>query len=148
VRAGIKIRFARDYDKPRFAELMSVFTDGRRLTPREVDNRFRLIRRDSGQALLVATAGGFVVGILAFRIRHNLESVSQYGEIATIAVDAAWRKQGVGAALVLYAEKLAKRRKCIGLWLVSGFAREEQAHQFYERLGFIQTGVRFIKPAE
>lgn len=143
--APIKVRYARDSDKARFAELMAGFTGGRPLTPREVDNRFRLIRRDPEQSLLVATAGGFVAGMLAFRLRHNIESVSHYGEIAAIAVDPAWRKQGVGAALITHAERLAQRRKCIGLWLVSGFGREEEAHQFYGRLGFIRTGVRFVK---
>jgi N-acetylglutamate synthase-like GNAT family acetyltransferase len=113
LRAPLKVRHARDSDKLRFAELVSVFTGGRVLTPREVDNRFRLIRRDRDQALFVATAQGFVVGVLAFRIRHNVESVSHYGEVAAIVVDPAWRKQGVGAQLIAQAEKLAKRRKCM-----------------------------------
>jgi GNAT superfamily N-acetyltransferase len=144
-----KVRVAVGSDKARFRELMAVFTDSP-MTPKQADNRLRLIARDPDQTLLVATVliapkKEYVVGMLSFRIRHNLESVSHYGEIATIVLDPKWRQQGVGASLLAHAEELAKKRGCIGLWLVSGFGREEAAHKFYNREGFSRTGVRFVK---
>jgi hypothetical protein len=42
----------------------------------------------------------------------------------------------VGALEFRIREKLAEREGCKGTWLVSGFGREEQAHQFYEELGY------------
>ena len=45
---------------------------------------------------------------------------------------------GRGSAAVL-------RGQCLGLWLVSGFGREEEAHRFYRRCGFEATGCRFVK---
>lgn len=33
----------------------------------------------------------------------------------------------------------------IGTWLVSGFAREQEAHKFYQRIGYGTTGYRFVK---
>jgi GNAT superfamily N-acetyltransferase len=141
----LKVRAAVAADKLRYREIMGVFT-ATPLTAKEAANRFRMITGDPEQALFVATADGVVAGLLAFRVRHNLESVSHYGEVAAIAVDPAWRNQGIGAARLAHAEKLAKRRKCIGLWLVTGFGREEEAHKFYARLGFSKTGVRFVKP--
>jgi GNAT superfamily N-acetyltransferase len=143
-RGQIKIRTARRSDTSRFADLMSVFKDVR-LTPKEADNRLRMIANDAGQSLAVATVDRFVVGLLAFRIRQNLESVSQYGEISAIVVDPDWQNEGIGHALLEHAEDLARKRKCIGLWLVSGFAREEEAHKFYEGAGFSRTGIRFVK---
>ncbi|HEX4277895.1 MAG TPA: GNAT family N-acetyltransferase [Bryobacteraceae bacterium] len=106
-----KVRVAVGSDKARFRELMAVFTDSP-MTPKQADNRLRLIARDPDQTLLVATVliapkKEYVVGMLSFRIRHNLESVSHYGEIATIVVDPKWRQQGVGAALLANAEELA-----------------------------------------
>jgi hypothetical protein len=44
-----------------------------------------------------------------------------------------------------YAEELAKKSNCIGIWLVSGSGREEQAHIFYKALGYEITGYRFVK---
>lgn len=51
----------------------------------------------------------------------------------------------VGRQLIDYAESLADSYNCIGTWLVSGFGREEQAHNFYKSLGYITTGYRFVK---
>lgn len=127
------------------AKLMAVFT-GTEPSLREIENRFDLISKHPDQTLWVATVNERVVGLLGFRIRHNLESASQYGEVSIIAVDQNWRKRGVGRLLLDHAEKLARKRKCIGLWLVSGFGREEEAHKFYDRAGFSRTGVRFVKP--
>jgi GNAT superfamily N-acetyltransferase len=45
-----------------------------------------------------------------------------------------------------FAEQLARNRGCKGTWLVSGFGRDEEAHQFYKRLGYEATGYRFVKP--
>ena len=141
---AVTVRRAVRADVPRLAELLSEF----RTIPMSVvdaDNRFSVIERDPDQELLVACASGQVVALLAFRLRQNLESVSHYGEIATIVVDRAHRGHRIGEALVDAAQELAEQRACVGLWLVSGFGREEEAHRFYERLGFQKTGVRFVK---
>ena len=47
--------------------------------------------------------------------------------------------------MMQYAEKLAREMGCQVTWLVSGFAREEDAHKFYQRLGYQTTGYRFVK---
>lgn len=108
-------------------------------------NRVALIKKDPEQDLLVARAAAQTVGLIAFRIRHNIESVSHYGEVSAIVVRPEWRKAGIGRALMAHAEQIARRRGCIGLWLVSGFGRERDAHKFYKRYGFERTGFRFVK---
>ena len=140
----VTVRRALRTDVPRLAQLLSEF----RTIPMPVEdaeNRFSLIDQDPDQELLVACAGDHLVGLLGFRLRQNLESVSHYGEIATIVVDSAYRGHGIGEILVNVAQELARERACVGLWLVSGFGREEEAHRFYERLGFERTGLRFVK---
>jgi ribosomal protein S18 acetylase RimI-like enzyme len=143
-RESITVRHARRADIGRIAELLTVFT-GSKPSTRAATNRFDLISGDPEQSLFVATARGHVVGLLGFRIRHNLDNVSHYGEVSAIAVDPDWRKQGVGGKLLQHAEKVARKRRCIGLWLVSGYGREEAAHRFYDRAGFSRTGIRFVK---
>ena len=44
-----------------------------------------------------------------------------------------------------FIEELAKKKDCIGTWLVSGFGRTDEAHIFYEEIGYRKTGSRFIK---
>jgi ribosomal protein S18 acetylase RimI-like enzyme len=140
----VRVRRARRADIPAVATLMTELA-GARMTVGAATKRFDLIANDPEQALFVASADHAVVGLLAFRIRHNLESLSHYGEVASLVVDARWRRRGVGHALMAHAESYARRRRCTGLWLVSGFGREKKAHRFYERLGFAKTGVRFVR---
>jgi GNAT superfamily N-acetyltransferase len=47
--------------------------------------------------------------------------------------------------MVEFAEQFARELGCIGTWLVSGFKREAEAHQFYMHLGYDATGYRFVK---
>ncbi len=74
-----------------------------------------------------------------------VEEVSRYAEISLLVVHEEARRQGVGRFMMEHAEKLAEREGCKGTWLVSGFGREEQAHRFYEELGYRATGYRFVK---
>jgi N-acetylglutamate synthase-like GNAT family acetyltransferase len=140
----VTVRTAQHGDLPRIAELLSEL-GGATLTLKEAANRLALVARNAKEVMLVACADKNVVGLLAFRVRHNLESVSHYGEVAAIVVDNAWRKRGIGRLLLEKAESIARHRKCVGLWLVSGFGREEPAHSFYQREGFACTGKRFVK---
>jgi GNAT superfamily N-acetyltransferase len=139
------VRQATPSDLRTVATLIAVLT-GSEPSASEIRNRFALVTRHPDQTLWVATVDKRVVGLLGFRIRHNLEDVSQYGEVSIIVVDPDWRRKGIGRFLLDHAEKLAKKRKCIGLWLVSGFGREEEAHKFYGQYGFSRTGIRFVKP--
>ena len=139
------IRPAKATDLGSMAKLLAVFT-GREPSRREIKNRFALVTKHPDQTLWVATVGERVVGLLGFRIRHNLESVSQYGEVSIIVVDQDWQRKGIGRLLLDHAEKPSRKNRCVGLWLVSGFGREEEAHKFYDRAGFSRTGIRFVKP--
>ncbi len=96
--------------------------------------------------LFVCEENGRIEGLLGFRIRVNLEEVSKFGEISAIVVRPESRKKGVGRYMMDYADRLAKEVGCKGMWLVSGFAREEEAHKFYKRLGYEINGYRFVRP--
>lgn len=117
-----------------------------RETPVEV-MRDRLAWVDSSPVdwLYVAEVAGEVRGVMGFRLRENLASIARYGEVSILVVDAATRRQGVGRALMAYAEELAHQHDCLGTWLVSGLGRTEEAHRFYQMLGYEITGYRFVK---
>jgi GNAT superfamily N-acetyltransferase len=132
----------RDFEPVR--KLLGFFGVGGPTTD-EMDNRLRFISAHPDQSLWVARAGEETIGFLGFRIRHNVEAPSQYGEVSTIVVEERWRKKGVGQLLLKHAEALARSQGCAGLWLVSGFGREAEAHRFYENMGFTTTGFRFVK---
>ncbi len=108
-------------------------------------NRLDFINNSAIDFLYVYDLNGSVIGLLGFRIRENIEENSRYGEISVIVVDLNYQKQGIGKQLIEFAEQLAKDFNCKGTWLVSGFGREEKAHQFYKSLGYVSTGYRFVK---
>ncbi len=115
------------------------------VTAADMINRLEWANASPVDWLYVAEIGGQIGGVLGFRLRENVERVSRYGEISVIVVDEAARRQGVGRALMVFAETLAREQGCIGTWLVSSFAREEEAHRFYADLGYEITGYRFVK---
>jgi len=119
---------------------------GNTISPEQMLNRLQLVEESKIDSLFVCEKDSQIVGLLGFRIRENLEEVSRFGEVSEIVVNHDSRRQGVGRFMMNYAEKLAKELGCKGMWLVSGFAREKEAHTFYKRLGYQTTGYRFVKP--
>jgi GNAT superfamily N-acetyltransferase len=118
---------------------------GHAVVAETVENRLIYIKASPTEQLHVCELDGGIAGVLGFRIREDIEDKSRYGEVSLIVTASAARKRGVGRKLMEYAEKLAHENNCKGLWLVSGFCREEEAHAFYKKLGFEITGYRFVK---
>lgn len=65
------------------------------------------------------------------------QSVAGWLYVDLLVVPEAFRGQGLGSELLACAEKIARRRGCIGLWLHTGTF---QAPGFYEKLGFTAFG--------
>jgi GNAT superfamily N-acetyltransferase len=118
---------------------------GHSLSDEDVINRMTHVQNSPIDSLYVYDLDDNIIGVLAFRIRENIEENTRFGEISAIVVDSESRKKGIGKKLMEYAEQLAREKGCIGTWLVSGFGREEQAHPFYKELGYTITGFRFVK---
>jgi GNAT superfamily N-acetyltransferase len=118
---------------------------GHPVTPNDMLNRLQFVAESKFDSVYVCEEGGKILGLLGFRIRENLEDVSKFGEVSALVVNAKEKRRGVGRFMMDYAEKLARELGCKGTWLVSGFAREKEAHLFYKQLGYQQTGYRFVK---
>lgn len=57
------------------------------------------------------------------------------------------RGQGIGKAMLRHALRVAAERRCYKLALSSNLRRED-AHRFYERIGFRQHGISFSIPVD
>lgn len=137
------IRHAEPRDIPRLSQLMSELC-GHPISATEAAERLAMVQHSPIDQLFVFEQDDEVKGLLGFRLRENIEECSRYGEISVIVIDPLARRQGVGQALIAHAETLAEHYGCKGTWLVSGLAREE-AHAFYQQLGYQINGYRFIK---
>jgi GNAT superfamily N-acetyltransferase len=131
-------------DKADIQRLFGILTDAKISDP-DLINRMDYINNSSTDSLYVYVLNNSVIGLLGFKIRENIEENSRYGEISVLVVDSNYQRQGIGKQLLTFAEQLANELNCKGTWLVSGFGREEKAHQFYNSLGYISTGYRFVK---
>jgi GNAT superfamily N-acetyltransferase len=109
-----------------------------------VERRLERLFRDPDESLFVAQADGRVVGVARLQVSPALEYDADVGKLAALVVDEGYRGRGIGRALVDAVEKEAHARRCALLFLTSA-ERRADAHAFYTRLGFEETGRRFAK---
>ena len=103
---------------------------------------------DAGGAVLVAELRGEVIGVCQLIVfRHLQANGGRCAEIESVHVHPDHRGSGVGTALLRDAVGRARAIGCYRVQLTSN-ARREDAHRFYERLGFSPTHVGFKMPLE
>lgn len=98
--------------------------------------------------LYVATRMGRVVGSFALLIMDNLGHMgARSGVVEDVVVDPACQSQGIGGEMMRYARERCTASGCYKLALSSNLKRE-QAHRFYESIGFTRHGYSFqVHPA-
>ncbi|MCH7715626.1 MAG: GNAT family N-acetyltransferase [Gemmatimonadetes bacterium] len=143
--AEAQVRHATEADLPRIVELLAQLSlDESREElgpplPETCRRAFQQIQADPNQRLLVAEAGGRVVGTASLLIVPNLSHRGRpYAIVENVVVDATERGAGYGELLLRYAMEEARRAGCYKLSLTSN-KRRTDAHRFYGRLGFQAT---------
>ena len=138
----IKIREACLNDSASVAGLMSQL--GYPTSGEEMKQRLEGILPDSDYMTFVAEHQKDVVGVIGVGIYRYYEQNGTYGRLLALVVDEKLKGQGIGARLVDEAERWMKERGVSSIVVNSGKQRSE-AHRFYKRLGYEETGLRFVK---
>jgi GNAT superfamily N-acetyltransferase len=100
---------------------------------------FRAIDADPAQVLVVAEAGGEVVGTMQLSFLPGLARRGALrAQIEAVRVASNMRGNGLGAAMMEWAIGEARHRGCALVQLTTDKSRTD-AHRFYERLGFIRS---------
>jgi uncharacterized membrane protein/GNAT superfamily N-acetyltransferase len=99
---------------------------------------------DPGGRLLVAVAGGRVIGFAALHTTPVLHRPSAVGRITGIAVHPSVQGSGVGGELLRAAEEHFRALGLVRVEVTSG-PMHAAAHVFYRRQGYADQGVRFAK---
>lgn len=137
------LRRAERGDLPRLLELLAADQLGVHresaddIAPYEA--AFAAIDADPAQLLVVAEAEGGVVGTFQLTFIPGLARRGALrAQIEAVRVAAEYRNRGLGAAMMRWAIDEARSRGCALVQLTSDRTRED-AHRFYERLGFVAS---------
>src|SRR5690625_2117327 len=97
---------------------------------------FDEIQADPNQFLCVARRGGEAVGTLQLSFIPGLSrGGTKRGQIEAVRVAGSLRGQGLGEKLINWALETCRQRGCSLVQLTTD-RRRQDAHRFYERLGF------------
>jgi GNAT superfamily N-acetyltransferase len=97
----------------------------------------------SGGEMCIVIQDERVVGVAVFRCFQNTHAGHKF-YVDDLVTDEASRSSGVGHALLVFLEKLARSRGCNSMELDSGTHRT-RAHKFYFREGFVIQSFAFRK---
>jgi ribosomal protein S18 acetylase RimI-like enzyme len=127
------------------AELAALACElGYKTTTAEMESRLVSILRDPRYKTLVARKDEKICGMIGTFSASSYLHDDLSGRIIALVVSRESRRCGIGAQLVAAAEKDFAQRGITRVTLTTRFEREE-AHQFYEKLGYEQNGWRFVK---
>ena len=127
------------------AELAALVCElGYETTIAEMESRLVSILRDPRYKTLVARKDDKICGMIGTFSASSYLHNDLSGRIIALVVSKESRRCGIGAQLVAAAEKDFAQRGIKRVTLTTRFEREE-AHQFYEKLGYEQNGWRFVK---
>lgn len=104
---------------------------------------FRRFARYPDYTLYVAEEHGRIVGSFALLIMDNIGHLGAPSAIVEdVVVDPVLHRHGIGKAVMRFAIDKAREKGCYKLMLSSN-ARRQQAHAFYEAIGFERHGYSF-----
>jgi GNAT superfamily N-acetyltransferase len=102
------------------------------------------LQTSDADRLVVADVRGKVVGLACLHTSLSVEYDEPAAKLSAIVVDERHRRRGIGEALVATMEAEARQRGCCLIFLTTAEQRHD-AHAFYRRIGFQETGKRFAK---
>jgi GNAT superfamily N-acetyltransferase len=93
----------------------------------------------------VAVQNATIVGMVGCCITYYYEKPAPVVTLLVLIVHEQWRGHHIGSQLVAQTEAWGMNKGACSVVLTSGHWRKEQAHYFYEALGYKSTGTRFAK---
>jgi GNAT superfamily N-acetyltransferase len=142
---NLSISAARAEDADALAGLLTLL--GYPSAAEQVAERLGYWDAEPRSAVLVAQGGGELLGCLAVHSSPLFELTGRWARIQALVVATAGRRRGVGRALVVAAERLAREWGCRMMEVTSARDRVD-AHAFYQQLGYVdqrERSSRFLK---
>jgi N-acetylglutamate synthase-like GNAT family acetyltransferase len=141
----LQVRRATAADSDAIADLLTQL--GYPTGSADVPGRLEGVASDRRAVVLLAQSGDDVVGLATLHTFPVLNRPRHVAWLTALVVAETARRSGVGSALVAAVEDLARQSGCERL-SVTTHLRRADAHAFYRRAGFEETGRRFGKVLE
>jgi GNAT superfamily N-acetyltransferase len=138
----LTIRKGEMNDAAAIAQLMCEL--GYETTTSEMQMRLERIATDERLRTFVAVCDGNVCGMIGTLTYPSIEHNDPSGRIVALVILRTMRRRGIGRALIATVEKDFAQRGIRRIALNTQLARED-AHKFYESLGYERNGWRFVK---
>ena len=138
----LTIRAAKINDAAALGQLMCEL--GYETSDADMRQRLESILGDARCRTFLAEINNQICGMIGTLTHISHEHNDPSGKIIALVVSKKQRGSGIGRALVAAAEQDFAHHGVIQVSLTTRFSREE-AHQFYESLGYTRTGFRFAK---
>jgi ribosomal protein S18 acetylase RimI-like enzyme len=139
---GCWIRDAELNDAPELALLMCEL--GYETQRAEMETRLKLILSNPAYKTFIAIMDGCVCGMIGTLTYPSYEHNDPSGRILALVTLSAARRRGIGRALIATAEKDFVQKGIRRVALDTRVNRED-AHKFYDSLGYERNGWRFVK---
>jgi ribosomal protein S18 acetylase RimI-like enzyme len=139
---GWWIRDAELNDAPELAVLVCEL--GYQADRTEMETRLALILLNPAYKTFVAIMDGSVCGMIGTLTYPSYEHNDASGRILALVTSSTARRRGIGRALIATVEKDFAQRGIRRVSLDTRLTRED-AHKFYQLLGYERNGWRFVK---
>lgn len=139
-----KIETCRSSDFSAVLELLRQLWPTKTIDPEAVQKVFDRALESNNQVYLCARIKDKLIGFASLTIKNNLWQEGALGHIDELVIDNAFRKRGIGKALLQGLIVTAQKKGCRRIELDSAFHRKE-AHAFYESQGFENRAFLFSK---
>ena len=141
----VQIRLVENRDNPTICDLLEQL--GYRQSSEQLQEKLGTVRE--GRHVFVAELDGQVVGFMSLHIMDWIHSPVPAARLSAVVVDARYRREGIGRALVAFAETKASQLGCSYIELTSSLRRKaDGTYDFYDALGYqrAQETTYFRKP--
>ncbi len=138
------IRPCVDEDFGSIYELLKQLWPAMKLDFKQLQNVFRIGITSDKQKFIVGILDKKIVGFCSLTIKNNFWQAGSLAHIDELIVDEKYRGKGIGNKLMEKITEIAAENKCKRIELDSAFHRED-AHRFYEKLGFENRAYLFSK---
>ena len=141
----VVIREATEQDLPDILNIYRVsgINDQESFTVDEASQHLALLKQYPSFRIFVALAGKVIAGTYELMIMNNMAKRGlRSGIVEDVAVHPDFQGRGIGRAMMHHAQVECRKAACYKLTLSSNLKRED-AHRFYESLGFIRHGYSY-----